>query len=151
MAASYTVVSQRKTVQQLAGNQVIDVEEVGFVTIPTGIYAQVYVPYQEWLANRGAQYIDALATGIENLIAGGLADSGSFAQDIDPNTDLLADFIDFRVSYTPPTPLLAMTTDVRIPVSLLGVDTGFGSFISGGTAADQLRAAYDELAATAEL
>lgn len=151
MAADYTVVSQRATVQVLAANQVISVEEVGFSTKPSGVYAQVYVPIAEWKADHGQPYISALAQGIENLISGGLADSGTFAQDIDPSTELLADFIDFTVSYTPPNGLLPMTTVARVPVTLLGIDTGFGSFLEGGTAADILRAAYDALVATAEL
>lgn len=149
MASNFTVVSQRSTVQVLAANQVIKVEEVGFATKPSGVYAQVYVPWAEWEADHGTPYISALATGIEDLIAGGLADGGAFVQDIDPSTGLLTDYIDFTVSYSPSGVALPMTTTVRVPVTLLGVDTGFGGFLSGGSATDMLRAAYDALVATA--
>jgi hypothetical protein len=160
VADNYTVVSQRRTVQVLSPTQVADVEEVGFVTHPTGIYAQREVPYQAWAAEGAGSWIGTLATAIENLISGGLATTAMFVQDVD-TTGLLTDYLDFTVSYTPSSgPGLPMTTTVRVPVNALTQDQSFGGAIDtyfGGSAspttdpAQALRDAYDALQATAGL
>src|SRR5438105_894784 len=102
MAQNYDVVSQRRTVQVLGQSQVADVMEVGFVTKPSGVYAQREVPYASWAALGAGSWIDTLAVAIEGLMAGGLASGATFVQDVD-STGLLADFIDFTVVYIDPT------------------------------------------------
>lgn len=150
MATDYTVVSQRRTVQVLSQTQVADVEEVGFISHPSGTYAQREVPYISWLASGSDAWIEPLAAAIEGLFSGGLASAASFVQDVDTN-GLIADFLDFTVTYQPTGGLgLPMSTEVRIPVTALTLDTQFGSFL-GTSPADQLRAAYDALVATANL
>lgn len=151
MAAGYTVVSQSKTVQVLSANQVIDVEEVGFVTSPSGVYAQRLVPFAAWAAQGAAAWIAPLAQAIEDLIAGGLAIGGQFVQDVDPVSQLLADFVEFTVAYDPGGGVLPMTTQVRVSVEALTADSAFGAFVPGLDPAKQLRDAYDALAATAAL
>jgi len=150
MADNYTVVSQRRTVQVLSPQEVIDVEEVGFITKPSGVYAQREVPLAAWSAEGAAAWIGPLATAIEGLISGGLATSASFVQDVD-DSGLLTDYVEFVVTYTPTDGLgLPMSTFVRVPVNALTLDTQFGTFL-GTSPADQLRAAYDALVATAGL
>lgn len=151
MAAGYTVVSQDRTVQVLSQTEVADVERVGFVTKPTGIYAERLVPYASWLALGAAGWIEPLAQAIENLISGGLASFATFVQDIDPS-GLLADFLDFLVVYQPSGGIgLPQTTTVRIPVNTLTLDTSFGGVIASLDPAQTLRDAYDALVATANL
>lgn len=136
--------------QVLSPQQVIDVEEVGFITSPSGIYAQREVPYTAWSQEGADAWIAPLATAIEDLISGGLASSASFVQDVD-DSGLLTDYIEFTVTYTPNTGLgLPMSTFVRIPVNALTLDTQFGTF-TGTSPADQLSAAYQALVATAGL
>jgi hypothetical protein len=159
MADNYQVVSQRESVQVLSQTQVADVEIVGFVTKPSGIYAERVVPLAAWQAQGAASWIEPLASAIEGLISGGLASSGTFVQDVDAS-GLLADFIDFTVSYTPSDGgVLQMTTEVRIPVNALTIDQSFGGALAtyfGGSSstldpAQALRDAYDTLQATAGL
>jgi hypothetical protein len=150
MAASYTVVSQRRTVQVLSQTQVADVEEVGFITHPTGIYSQREVPIQAWQTDGAGPWIGTLADAIEGLISGGLATGAVFVQDVDAS-GLIADFMDFTVSYTPPGGIgLPMTSIVRVPINALTLDTSFGSF-TGTSPADMLSAAHDALVYTAGL
>jgi len=148
MAANYTNVTARRTVQVLGPTEVIDVEEVGFYTIPTNIYAQVEVPYQAWLSEGPAAWVEPLATAIEGMISGGLATGGTFVQDVDAS-GLLTDYIEFTVTYTPTTGLgLPFTTAVDVPVAALTLDTGLGAY-TGTSAADLVSAAYNQLVATA--
>jgi hypothetical protein len=148
MAGNYRNVVARPSIRVLSETQVIDTEEVGFVTIPSGVYAQREVPRTAWLAEGAAAWVGPLATAIENLMAGGLATSASFVQDVD-DSGLIADYLDFLVSYTPPGGLgFTLTATVRINVNALTLDIGFGSFV-GGDPAQQLRDAYDRLVATA--
>lgn len=157
MAAGYTVVDSDKTVQVLPGDQAIDVQQVGFVTSPSGVYAVRLIPWQQWLSGDRTAPIQQLAQAIEDLISGGLAVGGDFVQDTDPVTRLLTNSIEFVVAYTVPASGLQLTTRVRIPVNALTVDTAFGGALAtyfGGSSstldpAQALRDAYDALAATA--
>ena len=49
MAATYTVVSSRRTTQVLSPTQVQDVMVIGVETIPSGVYFERAVPYAEWV------------------------------------------------------------------------------------------------------
>lgn len=152
MADSYVVTSQEPSVQVLGPNEVLNTETVGFITKPSGVRAYREVPRTAWDAGGAAAWIAPLATAIEDLISSGAATGASFVQDIDPATGLLTDGIEFVVSYTPPPPAIGpMTATVVIPVNRLTLDTQFGAFIEGGSPADQLGAAYDQLRATANL
>lgn len=154
MADSYQVVSQRETVQVLSQTQVLDVEEVGFVTKPHGIYAQREVPLAAWAAEGAGAWIEPLATAIEGLMQTSAATFATFVQDVDAS-GLLTDYLDVTVSYTPAGGLgIPMTTVVRIPINAFTVDTQFGipfgtdTFV---TPADAVASAYNALIATANL
>lgn len=155
--ADYTVVSQRPTVQVLSGNQVADVQEVGFVTSPSGVYGQRYVPQAAWLAEGAAAWIGPLADAIENLISGGLASFMTWVQDVDPVTGLLTDYYDVTVEYDPGDGRPVQTGSVRIQLNLLTLDTQFGSFLTSGPGGatqdpvEAVRQAYDALRYTANL
>lgn len=152
MAANYRVVSQTPSVQVLSANEVIDTMEVGFVTAPSGVYAQRSVPRSAWKDGGAGAWIGPLATSIENLISGGLASGAVFVQDVDASSGLLKDAMQFTVLYDAPPPAVApMTTTVTIPVDMLTLDTQFGGFVEGADPAQTLRDAYDELVHTANL
>lgn len=151
MAGSFTVVSQTPDVQVLSPTQVLDVERVGFVTHPTGIYAEVPVFRQAWLQESQEANLAAYADAIEGLIANGLATDGSYANDLDAN-GLLVDYIDFVVTYVPPNPLIPpMTATVRIPLGTLGAsgDPWFGQL--PGSPDSLIGAAWQRLQETANL
>lgn len=67
MAESYDVVEQFRTVQVYSPTIVIDVEQVGFVTKPHGVYAVAQVPVDAWEAQGAARFIAPIANGIEGL------------------------------------------------------------------------------------
>lgn len=155
MADNYVTGPTSRTIQVLSPTEVADVERVPFVTKPSGVSGWRYVPIDAWATEGAAAWIGPLATAIEDLMAGGLASYAAMIEDVDPATNLLADYVEFTVAYTPPGSGFTSTTRVDVPVNLLTLDTGFfGSF--GGTGGlpsptDMLRAAYDQLVATANL
>ena len=114
---NFTVVSQRQTVQQLSSGSVIDVESVGFQTSPHNVYCEVLVPIADWQAGNSATYINPVATAIETLMSGQPVSSASFTQDVDPATNLLADFVSFVVYFAAPGAIAPMTSTVRVLVS----------------------------------
>lgn len=142
-SGNYTVLSQRRTVQQIASGQVIDVESVGFQTTPHNVYCEVLVPLIDYDGGATANYVNPVATSIESLMSNQPVSSAGFTQDVDVTTNLLASFEDFVVAYRSPGGMLAQTTTVRVPVS---------SLADGDTlAAQQIQAAYQNLRQTAGL
>lgn len=155
--ASYAVVSQRPTVQVLSGGNVADVQEVGFVTSPSGVYGQTEVPRSAWLAEGSDTWIQPIAQAIEDLISGGLASYMTFVQDVDPVSGLLVGYYDVTVTYDPGDGRPVQVGSVRVSLSSLTLDTGFGSFLTPapgqatGDPVQLVRDAYDALVATANL
>jgi hypothetical protein len=116
VASNYTVVSQTKDVIVLGPTQVLDVQRVGFVTHPTGIYAEYPIDWQTWIASRGAPELGSIAGAIESLIATTAAVGATYVQDVAPN-DLLVDYLDVVVQYDPGNPSLPMMyTSVLVPL-----------------------------------
>lgn len=156
MAANYLAIPLERTVQVISQTQIADVQRLGVTTKPTGIYVETQVPWAAWEAEGAAPWAGPLATAIESLVSGGLATYATFAQDVD-QSGLIADFLDFLVTYSPPggSPI-PLTTTVRIPVPSLTIDTGFGgalnTYFAGASGvldpAQALRDAYDALVKT---
>lgn len=140
----YTITTQTQTIQQLTSGQVLDVELVGFQTIPHNAYAQVYVPLTDWQAGNSANYVNPVAAAIEQLLGLAYVTAASYAQNVDPSTNLLTGYEAFTVSYNPPGPPAAMTTIVQIPISQLaqGAD---------GAPTAAINSAYAQLQQTAGL
>lgn len=159
MAGSFVVVSQASATQVLGPNQVIDIERVGFVTKPSGVYAERMVPRDAWQQQGSAAWIAPLADAIENMISGGLATSASWVQDIDPGTGLLVDAIEFVVTYDPQDGRPIQEALATVPVSALTLDTQFGGVLatyfggsSGGLDPQQtVSDVYNALVATTNL
>lgn len=143
-SGNYRVVSQRHTIQQLATGQAVNVESVGFQTIPSNVYCEVLVPLTDWTNNNSAAYINPVATAIETIMAGQPVQSANFTQDVDVSTNLLADFEDFIVFYAPAGAHSAMTTTVRIAVSELAAG-------ADGLPIQKIQAAHTNLQNTAGL
>lgn len=146
MAQSYSPATSHRSVQVLGPTQVADVQQAGFVTHPTGIYAEYPVPLPVWKDDRGAGLIEAIASGIEGLIASTAAVTGSYVQDLDAN-GLLVDYIEFVVEYVAQGGLgLPMTTTVLIPLEsfLAAGDPFFFQF--AGNPAQLIDDAYQGLA-----
>jgi len=148
--ATYSIVTERRTVQVLSQTQVVDVQEVGFFSEPSNTYCQVVVPVLAWAANGPAAWVQPLADAIEGLIPGSGATSASFVQDVD-SSNLIADFLDFTVTYTPTTGFgLPLSTVVRVPIAYLTLDPAIAT--AGGLApAEIIGKAYARLVADAGL
>lgn len=122
MAAQYVVQSQRRTVQVLGSSQVQDVMEVGFATVPSGVYAQVLVPYTAWQQEGAAAFLEPIAEGIEDALAQPDVTGASFVQEIDAN-GLLTDALELTVTLpSAGAGAGSMSTTVTVPVSALGAD-----------------------------
>jgi hypothetical protein len=151
MAGSYTVQTQVKSVQVLGPTQVIDVQQVGISTHPTGIFIEYPIPIELWHDPNTNFILEAIASGIEQQISEGLAVGGSYVQDYD-KSNLLVDYWEAIVEYTPPDGRLPMSTTVLVP---LGAFVGLGgdpfTFGLAGNPAMLLSAALDQLKATANL
>lgn len=142
---SYRLLSSYDTVQVLGATSAVDVIYCTIVTSGSGSIVQRAVPKAEFVTDQGEGILLSLADAVDNAISGGLADAATGTQDID-ESGLLFDAVVFTVSYTPNTPTTGpITTTVTIPVDVLTADTSFGGFLTGGSAADRLRAAYDSL------
>ena len=150
MAGNYIVVSQNREVLVLGPTEVIDVEKVGLITKPTGIYVEYPLPLILWQDQAGFQILGSLASGIEQQISEGLAVGGSYVQDYDEN-NLLADYVDMVVEYVPTDGRPPQRTSVLIPLEAFVAASGGDAWFAGLAASPQslLSAAYDTLVATA--
>jgi hypothetical protein len=150
MAASYRIVSELRTVQVLSQTQVSDVQQVGFIAYPSGTYCQTEIPWDAWVLEGPAAWVQPLAQAIEDLIAGSGATAATFVQDVDAS-GLIADFLDFTVSFTPTGGTgIPLTTVVRIPVTWFGIDTSLAT-AAGMNPAVAIHDAYERLVADAGL
>ena len=149
MAGNYSVVTQNREVLVLGPTEVIDVEKVGILTKPTGIYVEYPLPLVLWQTRAGFEILGSLASGIEQQVSEGLAVGGSYVQDYDEN-NLLVDFVDMVVQYVPTDGSPPQRTSVLIPLEAFVAATG-DVWFAGLAASPQslLSAAYDTLVATA--
>src|SRR5512146_1514515 len=119
MAADYTTTGSTQTIKVQQDGSIIDAEIVKFTTKPHGVHAQVVVPLKAWKDGRTNAYVEPVAKAIEAILTEGLASGATFAQDVDEQTNYLADFMDFTVRYEPKGSSRSFATTVRIPVSEL--------------------------------
>lgn len=149
MAGNYSVVSQQKDVIVLGPTRVLDVQRVGFVTHPSGIYAEYSIDWQTWLASRGAGELGSIAGAIESLIATTAAVSATYVQDVTPN-DLLADYLDVVVEYIPSNPAIPRQyTSILIALGLFSAAADPWFALTGNSPQELVDEAYQALAATA--
>ena len=133
MAASYTSLGSHRDIQVLGPTQVIDVERVAAVTVPSGVYFERIVPLTIFQGGDPGAYIAELADAIEQRIQGGVATTAAFAQDVDAN-GLVQDVIEFVIEIAgPPEGGGTFSTTASVPVSLLTAGLG-----GQGGGADQI-------------
>jgi hypothetical protein len=137
-----------KTVRELAGGTVIDVQYVSFTSTPSGFGASYAIPFDSWVAGGpGHALLQVIADELETLGANHHMTGSTGVQDLDAN-GLLADFVDATVTYM--NGALVLTTSVLIPVqAFFAAEPGIGGLTfttSGGQSpADQCDAAYADL------
>lgn len=151
MAEHFNVVSELDEPLVLSPLNVLPGHTVGIRTKPTGIYVQYTMPKAVWESDAGQEILTSLATGIENMVAQGLATGGSGAQEPD-DTGLIVDYVDFQVQLRNANGvLLEQTTRVRVPLEWFVAGSDPFAFGLIADAAALLQAAYDNLARTAAL
>lgn len=149
MASNYRTAGSVPWVQVVSQTQVVPVQRVNIYTIPHASYIVVNVPANEWAAGRQDKYLHPVAAVVEQIWADGFISGTQFVQDTDPSTQLLADFLNFVVSYTPAGGLaIPYTTVVRVPVPALSSELAFTSSTSGMPYGEQIAHAYNQLVLT---
>lgn len=147
---TYVLLSSRSSVQVLSPTLVVDTVSCTIQTGPSGVVATREVPLSEFTADQGEGILNSLAVAIEQVMSDGMVSGASGTQLID-DSGLILDAVSFVVTYQPPPPIPGpISVDVTIPVDVLTADTSFGSFLAGGSAADQISAAYQRLQAMAQ-
>lgn len=150
MAGSYKVASQQQTIQVLGPSEVADVMEIGAFSQPSNVYFQRYVPLSSWKLLDGPQglgfWLQPVVDAIEDNLASGAASGVAFRQDVDPTTGLLTDFLDFTVSYQPPSALLPSTAVVSWPIDNLVIEFAGGEIVGLADALAQAKAQLQTVA-----
>jgi hypothetical protein len=142
---TYRLVNSYDTVQVLSPTLAVEAIYCTILSMPSGSIVQRAVPKTEFESDQGVGILESLSTAVEDMIAGGLATAASGTQGVD-DSGLLYDAVTFTVQYTPPGVIAGtLTTTVDVPVDVLTADTSFGSFLTGGSAQERVRAAYDSL------
>jgi hypothetical protein len=118
MAASFTIQTQHQTVQILGESTIRDVMEIGFTTVPSGVYAVVEVPLQFWRQFGSGAYVEQVADLIEAEMGRTEVVAASYSQDVD-DAGLLKAYIDFVVQIIPPHPdqFGPMQAIARVPLT----------------------------------
>jgi hypothetical protein len=144
---SYQTIDSIEVVQVYSPTLVSDALLVTIRSFPSGSVLLRTVPQDIFTTGGTSPILASLSNAVENILDGGLATAAQGTQGID-DSGLLFDAVVFTVTYTPSTPIPGtLTATVEIPVDTITADTSFGSFLTGGSAEDQLQATYDRLAA----
>lgn len=130
---------------QVVGTTVADGQVVSFISSPSGSVLIRWISQDDFTSDRGNGLMGSLSDAVENILGEGIAVNAVGVQTVE-TSGFISDNVDFTVRYRPPyTALGTIETTVRIPVPTLVADTQFGSFLTGGSAVDQINAAYDHL------
>lgn len=130
---------------QVIGQLTTDALFCTFVSTPSGSVLNRTIAQVDFQSGAGNSLLVSLSDAVEQILGEGIATAAVGTQAID-STGLLADQVQFTVTYVPPynTPGTIQGA-VTVPVNVLTADTQFGSFLTGGSAADQIAAEYQRL------
>jgi hypothetical protein len=151
MADNYYTSGSIRDVQVLSPSKTIPVEMAEAFTIPSNVYFEFPIPLDLWTQNQGADYLGAIAGGIEDLIAQGMVVGGNYIQTTDVS-GLLVDYMDLIVQYRPANGIQGtFEGTVRVPLNtfVAAVDPFFGRL--AGSPQALVLAEWERLKALAEL
>lgn len=133
------------TVQVFSPTLVVDALLCTFVSSPSGSILLRTITKPDFQADQGEGLLGSLSDAVEQILGEGIATDAGGTQGVDPS-GLLYDAVTFTVTYQPPGGGLgAITASVEIPVNVITADTQFGSFLTGGTAAERILDTYNHL------
>lgn len=138
----YTLLDSTETVQVFSPTLVSGALFCTIQSSPSGSILVRTIPPTDAVPGQQSALLESLSDAVESILQEGIATAAQGTQGIDP-TGLLYDAVIFTVTYVPPyaSPGQIQGT-VEIPVNTITADTQFGSFIEGGSAADQIAAEY---------
>jgi hypothetical protein len=149
MAGEWEVVTTRRATQVLSPTRVQEVEIIGVVTKPHGVYFERAIPWADWIQSpAGADFYAAAPAGnIEYLLTSGTAVAAAYVEDLDAS-GLVQGFMEFTVTIPTPSPAQSgpFETNVLIPMA----DVAVGN-LSGPQGFPGIDAAVAALRATAGL
>ena len=133
-------------VQVFGPDLVAEVLVCTFQSTPSGAVLVRVVPQSAFVAGNGGPLLTSLSNAVEQILQAGVATGAVGNMRLDAN-NLLADYVDFTVGYTPPGGVPGeITTVVPIPVQTITADT---SILGGSTgfqsAPEILQDAYQKL------
>jgi hypothetical protein len=146
---AYQLLDSTDVVQVFSPSLVSDALLCTIISAPSGSILIRTVPQAEFQADRGAGILNSLSDAVESVLGEGIATAANGTQGIDQN-GFLYDAIVYTVTYVPSyeTPG-AITGTVEVPVNVQTADTQFGSFLTGGSAAERILDEYNRLKALA--
>lgn len=143
---SYTLLASNDTVQVFSPTQVADALVCTIVSAPSGAILIRTVTMSEFSADQGAGLLGSLSSAVESILGEGIAVGANGTQLVDNASGLLYDAVVFTVAYPQGSGAgSAITATVEVPVNVITADTGFGSFLTGGTAHERILATYNHL------
>ena len=146
----YTLLNSVDQVQVYGPDLVAEVLVCTFQSTPSGAVLVRVVPQQSFQADGGKALLSSLSDAVEQILQAGTATGAEGNMRLDAN-NLLVDYVDFTVTYTPPTPGPGeITAVVSIPVQTITADLSILGGSSGFQSAPELiDATYQKLAAMA--
>lgn len=147
---AYTLLNNVDQVQVYGPDLVAEAQACTFQSFPSGAVLVRVVPQQAFTADQGGALLTSLSDAVEQILEAGVATGATGNFRIDAN-DLLVDYVDFTVTYTPPTAIPGViSTVVSVPVRTVTADTSIlGGSPGFQSAPELLNAAYQRLAAMA--
>ena len=147
---SYRLLNSVDSVQVYGPDLVAETLVCTFQTFPSGAVLVRVVPQSAFVAGNGGPLVASLSEAVEQIIQAGTATGATGNMRLDAN-ELLVDYVDFTVTYTPPNAVPGeITTVVPIPVQIVTADTSLLGGSSGvASAPELLNEAYQRLAAMA--
>lgn len=141
----YQLLDSTDVVQVFSPTLVSDALLCTILSSPSGSVLIRTVPSVEFKADRGAGILASLSDAVEGVLGEGLAVAAQGVQGID-EAGTLYDAIVYTVRYVPSyeTPG-EITGSVEVPVNVQTADTQFGSFLTGGSAAERILEEYNRL------
>lgn len=143
------LINSQTVVQVFGPTLAEEAEFCTFQSFPSGSVLIRTVPEAAFQANSGKALLDSLGDAVESILGEGIAVAATGTQGLDESS-LIFDAVTFTVEYVPPAAIPGrILGEVQVPVYLLTLDTAFGGFITGPTAAEMVLAEYNRLKALA--
>lgn len=145
----YTLLNSTDSVQVYGADLVAETLVCTIVSSPSGSTLVRTVPQTSFEADQGQALLSSLADAVENILQAGTATAAVGNQRLDPS-NLLADYVDFTVTYVPATPGPGtIQAVVSIPVNVLTADTSLLGGSGTASAPELINDTYQKLAAMA--